>query len=106
MLNFANLSDLEEVNKKFGYGFSKGQFGKPIVFVITPFNEDFWHYLKNLSVSLELSLSLLMERRLTKAITLLITEMQTYFTITETIYASIDRLTNKSKMVIAELEKI
>lgn len=31
MLNFANLSDLEEVNKKFGYGFSKGQFGKPIV---------------------------------------------------------------------------
>ena len=47
-----------------------------------------------------------MERRLTKAITSLITEMQTYLTMTETIYASIDRLTSKSEMVIAELEEM
>lgn len=47
-----------------------------------------------------------MERRLTKAVASLITELQTYLTMTETICASTDRLISKSEMVIAELEEI
>lgn len=44
-----------------------------------------------------------MERRLNKAITLLINELETYLSMTDTMYSSIDRITTKGEIVIKAL---
>lgn len=46
-----------------------------------------------------------MERRLNKAISLLISELEEYLQMTETMISSIDRIVSKGKIVIAALEK-
>lgn len=46
-----------------------------------------------------------MERRLNKAISLLISELEKYLLMTETMYSSIDRIISKGQVVIRALEK-
>lgn len=52
-----------------------------------------------------LHLSIGIERRLNKACTLLISELQKYLSMTNTIASSIDRIISKGEIVIAEFEK-
>lgn len=47
-----------------------------------------------------------MEKRLNKAISLLISELEQYLLMTETVVSSIDRIISKGKIVIGALEKI
>lgn len=46
-----------------------------------------------------------MERRLNKAITSLVSELESYLLMTETMYSSIDRILGKGEIVISALEK-
>ena len=47
-----------------------------------------------------------MERRLSKAITSLITELESYLSMTKTIDSSIDRIVSKSEIVINSINSV